>query len=285
MKTKMKFSVGIISMICIVLLISPACTAGLSSLAIKKKNTQPQQTSQAQYWGLLFAVGVYEGNPDQDRPEMLQACDDLYGVLLNSPMFWQASNIHVQKGGQCYLQNLIKELLWLRKNSKSEDYVFVYITTHGAPLKKNGLPWDLPPKDEPDGADEFLVMYNGFSKWYGIIWDDLLNFLLSSIKCQGLCLVVDSCYSGGFNDLPLSFTNQKRYTAMSCQENELSFGTDFSNLIISGLDGWADATGNGDGINSAQEAFGWAKFWIDLGGNQHPTEADLFGAEFPLTYS
>jgi hypothetical protein len=72
---------------------------------------------------------------------------------------------------------------------------------------------------------------------------------------------------------------------MSCQENELSFGTDFSNLIISGLDGWADATGNGDGINSAQEAFGWAKFWIDLGGNQHPTEADLFGAEFPLTYS
>ncbi len=271
-------------MICIVLLISPACSAGLSSLTVKKKNTQPQQASASQYWGLLFAVGVYENAPDQDRPDMLQACDDLYNTLLGSPQYWQASNIHVQKGGQCYLQNLIKELLWLRKNSKSEDYVFVYLTTHGAPLLRNGLPWDLPPKDEPDGADEFLVMYNGFNKWYGIIWDDLLNFLLSSIKCKGLCLVVDSCYSGGFNDLPFSYTNQKRYTAMSCQENEVSYGIDFSNLIISGLNGWADATGNGDGINSAQEAFAWAKFWMDLGGNQHPTEADLFGTEFPLTY-
>jgi len=283
MKRKLKLSVGIVSMICIVLLISPAGSAGLSSLAIKKKHIQAPHASASQFWGLLFAVGTYEGNPDQDRPEMLEACDDLYNVLLDSPIYWQASNIHVQKGGQCYLQTLIKELLWLRKNSKSEDYVFVYITTHGAPLKRNGLPWDLPPKDESDGADEFLVMYNGFSQWYGIIWDDLLNFFLSIIKCQGLCLIVDSCYSGGFSDNPVK--EQKRYTAMACMENEVSYGTDFSNLMISGLDGWADATGNGDGINSAQEAFAWTKFWMDLAGNQHPIEYDLYGAEFPLTYT
>jgi len=283
MKRKMKISVGIVSMICIILLISPACTAGLSSLSLKKKHAQSQQTSASQYWGLLFAVGAYEGNPDQDRPEMLEACDNLYNVLLDSPTYWQASNIHVQKAGQCYLQNLIKELLWLRKNSKSEDFVFVYITTHGAPLQRNGIPWDLPPKDEPDGSDEFLVMYNGFSQWYGIIWDDLLNFLLSIIKCQGLCLIVDSCYSGGFNDMPVK--DQKRYTAMSCLETEVSYGSDFSDLIISGLEGWADFTGNGDGINSAQETFAWAKFWLDLAGNQHPAEYDLYGTEFPLTYS
>jgi len=285
MKRKMKISVGIISMICLILLISPACTAGLSPFAIKKRNTQPHQASASQYWALLFAVGMYEGNPDQDRPEMLESCDAMYNVLLDSPSYWQAGNIHVQKAGQCYLQNLIKELLWLRKNSRSEDYVFVYITTHGIQLQRNGLPWDLPPKDEPDGTDEALIMYNGFSQWYGLIWDDLLNFLLSSIKCQGLCLVVDSCYSGGFNDLPLTKSNQKRYTAMSCQESEVSYGSDFSDLIINGLGGWADLTGNGDGINSAQEAFAWAKFWLDLGGNQHPAEVDLFGAEFPLTYS
>ena len=85
------------------------------------------------------------------------------------------------------------------------------ITTHGITFAKiNGSPWDLPPKDETDGADEFLVMYNGFNQWYGIIWDDLLNFFLSIIKCKGLCLIVDSCYSGGFNDLPLmQSSNQK----------------------------------------------------------------------------
>ncbi len=285
MKTNMKFITGILSMICIILLISPACSAGASSFIAKKKTAPQEQASVSQFWGLLFAVGTYEGNPDQDRPEMLDACDSLYNTLLGSPQYWQASNIHVLKGGQCYLQNLIKELLWLRKNSKSEDYVFVYLTTHGAPLTRNGLPWDLPPKDEPDGADEMLIMYNGFSDWYGLIWDDLLNFLLSSIKCQGLCLVVDSCYSGGFNDMPLSFSNQRRYTAMSCQENEVSYGTDFSNSFIGGLDGWADATGNGDGINSAQEAFAWAQFWVELVGNQHPTSVDLYGAEFPLTYN
>ncbi len=286
MKTKIKFSVGIISMICIVLLISPACTAGLSVLPVKKKNTQLQQASASQYWGLLFAVGMYEGNPEQDRPSMLDACDALYDTLLDSPQYWQAGNIHVQKAGQCYLQNLIKELLWLRKNSRSEDYVFIYLTTHGYFLtKSNGAAWDLPPRDESDGTDEFLYMYNGFSTSYGVIWDDLLNFFVSIIRCQGLYLVVDSCYSGGFNDLPLPSSNQQRFTAMSCQENEVSYGSDFSDLLISGFGGWADLTGNGDGINSAEEAFAWAEFWLNLGGNQHPTYVDLYGGEFPVTYS
>ena len=72
---------------------------------------------------------------------------------------------------------------------------------------------------------------------------------------------------------------------MSCQENEPSYGTEFSNSFIGGLQGWGDLTGNGDGINSAQEAFAWAQFWVELGGQQTPTEADLYGTEFPLTYS
>jgi hypothetical protein len=281
-------------MTCIILLISPACSAGLSSLAVKKKNTQSQQASASQYWALLFAVGTYEGNPDKDRPEMLDACDNLYNVLLDSPAYWQASNIHVKTGGQCYLQNLINELLWLRKNSKSEDYVFIYITTHGYYLTtKSGSPLDLPPKDEPDGKDEFLYMYNGFSTHYGFIWDDLLNFFVSIIKCKGLCLIVDSCYSGGFNDLPLPITKQPRYTATSCQENEESYGADFSNYIIAGLgNGLADTniwligtSGNNDGVVSAQEAFRYAKANLDFWGNQHPTQVDLINAELPLTYA
>jgi hypothetical protein len=109
------------------------------------------------------------------------------------------------------------------------------------------------------------------------------------IKCQALCLVVDSCYSGGFNDLPLPISKQKRYTAMSCQENEVSYGSDFSDLMILGLqDGLADTniwlfgtSGNNDGVVSAQEAFRFADFWL---GYQNPTERDTFYSEFPLTY-
>ncbi|DAC72628.1 MAG TPA: hypothetical protein DSN98_04195 [Thermoplasmata archaeon] len=312
MKRKMKLSVGIISCICVVLLVSPGCTAGLSSLSMKKKNTQIQETSQSQHWALLFAVGVYLNTPDADRPEMLEACDNLYNTLLSSPQYWQPANIHTVKGSQAILQNLIKELLWLRKNSKSEDYVLVYITTHGAQLKdKYGRPWDLPPKDEADGSDEYLVMYNGFTSWYGAVWDDLLNFFLSMIKCKGLCLIVDSCYSGGFNDPPLmkdlnpgqfsatSFANgfvedlagSNRVVLMSTEESTVSYGAFFSNYLIDGFSGWGDAGGNNDGINSAEESFAyaapWTEFWVwfNTGQEQHPTISDGYPGEFPVTTS
>jgi len=303
MKRKIKLSVGILSLICVVVLVSPACTAGLFSLGTKKKNVQTQETSQSQYWALLFAVGVYEGNPDAERPEMLQACDDLYNTLIDTPENWQAGNIHTVKGSQAILQNLIKELLWLRKNSKSEDYVLVYLTTHGNHLyNSQSLPWDLPPKDETDGSDEILLMYNGYSTRYGIIWDDLLNFFLSMIKCQGLCLIVDSCYSGGFKDPAYNAIEQNTYTAqsfatgfvkdlaapgrvvlMSCQESEVSYGTFFSNGLIGGFQGWADFLGNGDGINSAEEAFNVAKTYTELLSDQTPTMADAYAGEFPVT--
>jgi len=310
MKRKMKLSIVALSIICIILMISPACTAGLGSLNLRKKNTQPQGTMQSQYWALMCAAGVYENAPEQNRDTMQPACENLTNVLLASPSYWQASNIHVLKGDQVILQNLIKELLWLRKNSKSEDYVLVYITTHGSQLRRNGLPWDIPPKDEPDGMDEFLIMYNGFNKRYGIIWDDLLNFFLSIINCKGMCLIIDSCYSGGFNDNPVNILEQQKYSAesfvkgfvdtlaapgrvvlMSSSENEISYGSDFTNWISNGLEGWADlnllgASGNNDGIVSAQETFRLTQFWFNLlGSYQHPTISDTFGAEFPLTYT
>jgi len=306
MKRKKKWSFEIISFFCVELLISGACTTGLNPLSLKKNNTQIQETTQSQYWALLFAVGEYENAPGQDRPSMLQACDDLYNVLIDSPQFWQASNIRTVKSSQAILQNLIKELLWLRKNARNEDYVLVYITTHGNHLMDaNGQPLDLPPKDETDGSDEILMMYNGFNKWYGIIWDDMLNFLLSIIKCKGLCLIVDSCYSGGFNDVfskcvttiqsynaesfTIGFADELafpgRVVLMSCQENEVSYGSYFSNLLIGGFQGSADFEGNNDGVNSAEESFEWAEYWLDLVGTQHPTILDNFLGEFPLTYS
>jgi hypothetical protein len=302
MKRKMKLSVGILSLLCVVALVSPACTAGLFSLGAKKNTMQTKETSQSQYWALLFAVGVYQDAPDQDRPEMLDACENLYTTLTDSPEYWQASNIHKVTGSQAILQNLIRELLWLKQNAKSEDYVLVYITTHGYYLEKQGLPWDLPPKDETDGKDEILLMYNGYSTWYGIIWDDLLNFLLSMINCQGLCLIVDSCFSGGFKDpaynaighptynaqtfaasLTEDLAAQGRVVLMSCMENEVSYGSYFSDGLIGGLGGWGDIFGNLDGINSAEESFNVAKTYTEIWSEQTPTIADGFPGEFPVT--
>ena len=301
----------IITCICVVLLLAPSCTAGVVQQSMVKKNITNQASSQSRYWGLLFAVGVYLDAPDMDRPEMLDACDNLYSSLINSPQYWQPSNIHVLKGSQCILQNLIRELLWLRQNSKSEDYVFVYITTHGGQLKdSHGLPWDIPPKDEADASDEVLMMYNGFSQWYGVIWDDALNFFLSMIKCKVLCLVVDSCYSGGFNDPSYNAINPNTYTAasfvkgfvkdmsaqnrivlMSTEESTVSYGAYFSEFLTEGFNGWGDFDGNSDGINSAEEAFAYAApltnflVWVYTGEQQNPTMSDMYPGEFPMTTS
>ena len=304
------------------------------------KNTSSNSFSENQdtkYWGLIVAVGEYYRHPEQNRPSMLVAADNLYSSLLESPN-WQAENIHVLKGSQATATNVIKELIWLIKSADSDDMSLVYITTHGTPLRKNGLPIDLPPKDEADGEDECLIMYYGFENFNDIIIDDTLSFFFGLLQSKGLCVIIDSCYSGGFddpinikqtqtltklysnfdskkvnglnkayeikqvdNDLNeknskvIEFTNdftedlaaQGRVVLMSCGEEELSYGSFFSDCIISGFNGLADFTGNHDGINSAEEAFNFAYPLVIIfsGGDQHPTIVDRYQGDFPVTYN
>jgi hypothetical protein len=323
-------------------------------------------SSDTEYWALLFAVGIYKDNPDQDRPSMLEAVDDFYNVLLDSPQ-WEEDHIHMVTGDECYRSRLIQELKWLSKNADSDDMVIVYLTTHGSPLKDyDGNYIDLPPKDEADGADEMLVMYEGFATWHEFIWDDLLNFYLGKINSKGLCLIVDSCYSGGFNDesvdksnsapiyhkisrkvnifdkvsnallnrktivgsllsrlflnikssqeqMSISKQNKKpelktniesemfsegfvedvgaegRIVLMSSEEDTVSWGSYFSHFLISACDvgNFADYFGNNDGINSAEEAFNYAKPRAEAAteGRQHPTILDKYDGEYLMTYT
>ncbi len=277
--------------------------ASASSINVNVSNFSTFEDTE--YWALIFAVGIYYNNPWQNRPSMLEVADDLYEVLIDSPN-WKTDHIRKITGAEATGQRLIRELLWLIQSADSDDMVFIYITTHGSPLKNiNGMPIDLPPKDEADGADEILAMYKGFDKWYAIIWDDLLNFFLSLLKSEGVCLVIDSCYAGGFNDDPMfagttledysieSFTQgfvedlsaQGRVVLMSCEEDELSYGSFFSNYLIDGLGGLADYWGNKDGINSAEEAFDYAKYWVNLMCSFNPTIHDLYPGEYTVTYT
>ena len=256
-----------------------------------------------EYWALIFAVGVYKNNPDENRQAMLKAAENLYKVLLNSPQ-WKKDHIHKVTASEATGRRLIRELIWLIRSEDSDDMSLIYLTTHGNPLiGPLGNHIDLPPRDEKDRADEILIMYEGFEKWYAFIWDDLVNFFLSLLQSKGVCLIVESCYAGGFNDEPMfttpiakdytaeSFTQglseelsaQNRIVLMSCTENELSYGSVFSEYLIYGFWGWADLLGNRDGINSAEEAFDYAKDCVH--GDQHPTKLDLYPGEFPVTYS
>ena len=66
---------------------------------------------------------------------MIDAANNLYSTLLDSPNYWQADHIHMLTSSQATGKNLISELIWLAKNSKSTDYVLVYLTTHGGQLR------------------------------------------------------------------------------------------------------------------------------------------------------
>ena len=235
---------------------------------------------------------------------MLKAASDLYDVLLNSPN-WIEDHIHKITAQQATGGRLIKELKWLIKNADNDDLVLVYLATHGTSLKYRGRPFDFPPKDEADGADESLAMYHGFERWYSFIWDDLLNFYLNRIRAKGICLIVESCHSGGFNDnlyysksikknyntesfvqgLAYELSAKNRVVLMSCEEDELCYGCYFSKYLIEGLWGAADFQGNKDGFNSAEESFDYAKYLVNLYCHFNPTILDLYPGEFPVTNS
>lgn len=278
-----KIAVQLMSILCAILIITPVCNAGIKAddnkIDIKEKIKNLKSTwGGTEFWALLIGVGVYENHPDEDRPSMLRAVDDFREVLLNSPL-WSNDHIHTLKGEQATMRNLIKELFWLIRSDDKNDMTLIYITTHGGPLKnKDGENWDIIPRDEDDGADEILMMTEGFEQWYGKIWDDLLNFFINLLQSMGVCIIIDSCNSGGFDDLK----SPGRVVLMSCKEDELSYGSVFTNCLIDGFWGEADLYGNGDGVNSAEEAFDYAI--SQMSGNQHPVIHDDYTQEFPITF-
>jgi len=262
----------------------------VSHLSFKKETTDDTE-----YWGLLIAVGEYLNNPVQDRPSMLVEVENLYQSLISSEN-WNPSHIRKVKGENANLENILEGFKWLLQMEDENDISLVYITTHGGFLNS-----DYPPKDETDGKDEILVPYEGFDDTSKFLWDDEINFILSLLESKGVCLIVDSCYSGGFNDaLQVSFHGNEQPTQhflngfledlagdagrvilMSSEEDEVSYGSTFSHYIFQGLEGAADA--NQDMCVSAEEAFQYAEPFILQYGHQHPTMVDAYQGELLLT--
>ena len=267
----------------------------VESINLKIIKKEKNLTNENEYYGLLIAVGLYLNNPDQDRPSMLVKIEDLYDTLVQSNN-WEKENILKITGKEATFKNIINGFLWLDKKEHVGDLSLVYITTHGL-----SPGFDLPPFDETDGTDEALVPYEGFDNELHLLWDDMLNFLLNRLESKGVCLIVDSCYSGGFNDhtkikntkievkknlkifkqgLLKELFSKNRIVLMSSEENKLSYGSHFSHYLIDGLNGNADD--NLDQIITAEEAFYYAQPIIERLGWQNPTILDNYNGEFPI---
>jgi len=254
---------------------------------------------ETEYWALLVGVGDYAENPMEDRPDMIREVNDFDTQLLRSD-WWPSDHVKVLTGENATIVNIIAGLRWLDRMDDNNDISLVYFSTHGFPLG-----FDIPPKDEADGTDEALVSYWGFSFPTLVIWDDELNVLLNRLESKGVCLIVDSCYAGGFNDPPNwnltsdaatvqqqhhlaaerwakefgeEVRGQKRVVLMASCEDEEAVSGGFGPYLVDGIRGYADA--NDDGIVSAEELFAYAE--TRSAQMQQPTMYDGYDGELPL---
>ncbi|MFH1013609.1 MAG: carboxypeptidase-like regulatory domain-containing protein, partial [Thermoplasmatota archaeon] len=251
----------------------------------------------SEFHALLVAVAVYADDPNQNRPLMIDEVDDFYQMLLTSPQ-WNEENIKIIKGEEATVTNILEGLKWLDDQEDSNDMSLFYITTHGFPLG-----YDIPPLDETDGTDEAIMSFWGFAYPTNIIWDDEINYMLNRLESQGVCMIVDTCYAGGFNDPPNwgqgtkitqtfditqsqinwiqgfgeEVSSQGRVVLMASREDEVSYSGGFAPFLIDAMKGYGDA--NSDGIISAEEAFYYSQ---PRAIRQHPTIFDNFEGEFPL---
>lgn len=259
----------------------PMVGGASSASTVTTGSTHDSKTSTAndtQYWALLVGIGTYADNPEQDRPDMILEVNDFRNLLLQTP-WWSADHIKMLTAENATIHNILAGLRWLKKVAGSNDIVVVYLSTHGFPLG-----FDIPPKDEANGSDTALVTYWGFAYKTAFLWDDEINVLLNQLNCKGVCLLVDSCYAGGFQDhwkLLKNAAPQKRVILMGSCEDEVSYSGGFAPYVIDGLRGYADS--NGDGIVTAQEAFYYAR--PRSMPQQHPTMYDNYPGGLPLTTS
>ena len=194
----------------------------------------------------LWAVIVTVGEPARDDKN----AKDLYKILTNHG--WNKSNIYYIKEEQATKDAIVSIPDWLDVHGADEDdLILFYFSMHG------GRTQDVPPLDEPDGLDEYVVAYDNE------ILDDELGLIFDKIKSENLVLIFETCYSGGMIDGANDLKKSGRIVITSSKEDETSYGIFlikswlFPYYLIRGLEGKADK--NHDGIITAEEVYEFAK--------------------------
>ncbi|MFE3845886.1 PKD domain-containing protein [Thermoplasmatota archaeon] len=262
-----------------------------------------------EYWALLIAGGIYANNPAKrlDPPPIV--CNMLHKTLLISER-WDENHIKSITWKNATHIEIIKGFQWLDQMEDENDICLIYFNTHGG-----SFPFDFPPLDEEDGKDEIIPTYNSwfpirnpftqlpFTNPFGFMTDDEINYFINRLESHGICMIFDSCHSGGFNDnwsfayneqrfdfaseLGKDFEGKNRVIITSCSEEELTYGANwFSYYLRKGMQGYADS--NSDGLCSAEEVFNYTKpFILDMDGvypdTMYPQIFDDYPGELLLT--
>lgn len=119
----------------------------------------------------------------------LKYCDDdardLVNALQRDPR-WQVGSVQLLLDAQGTRANIQAALQTLAAAADEDDICLFYFSGHGT------IGDDLPPYDELDGLDEYIVPSD-----FGYISDDELSAWLAPIRASKVFISVDTCYSGG----------------------------------------------------------------------------------------
>jgi len=188
-----------------------------------------------EYWALLIGTGIFAGYPEEIVPSDLSA-ESMYESLLCSE-HWQKENIKIITREEATKRNIKNGFHWLDENEDEDDIVVIYFASHGGQYKFLNIPIDFPPFDETDNCDEYLATYNSYiSPIRSNLRDDELKSLINRLDSSGICVIIDCCFAGGFDDisqksylrgiLPLLGFNTKKHTSTSFIQD---FGEELSN--------------------------------------------------------
>ena len=274
-----------------ILFITPGFGTYTTVLCNESPIQTPLSTDGTEYWALLVGCNIFMNRPDLELPGNDLSAEHLRNILLLSD-HWQPDHIKLLTGKNASSLNILKGLRWLDKMDDEDDICVFYIASHAGPLLA-----DFPPFDEPNG-DELLTTYSTHRfydqeqhvsfvlPWISYLYDDEINLFLNKLDAQGICVIFNTCYAGGFND---SFTEKtvgrrieqgieatispapaaqwmnefvselsgsRRVVLMSCEEEQLSLGPVFLYYVSEGLLG-VDNTME-DEMVSAEDAFSYA---------------------------
>jgi hypothetical protein len=156
-----------------------------SALELETQNIDSNNNSGTKY-AIIIGIGEYESPPNRlYRPALI--AQDIYDSLLGKDG-WYESNMKLLTDQQATKSNIFQALEWAESVSTHEDIVVITFAGHGITIK-----------DDNDGDERFDQAI--VTQDENFITDDRLNMELVEINAKGFYIVIDSCYSGGFDDL------------------------------------------------------------------------------------
>jgi hypothetical protein len=142
-------------------------------------------------FAIIIGISDYEGD-EYDLNCPARSANDFYNELLANDG-WVKNNIYLLINESAKKSNILDALDSLQTKTDKNDIVIFFFAGHGT---------TRPDDNGDEDFDHAIISYDLEN-----ILDDKLDIELSEIESKGMYIIIDSCFSGGFNELGGMKTN------------------------------------------------------------------------------